>query len=136
MYLRICVFNIWYTGMSYLIALNPMLLKNMFGLLSTLYLCICKMCARCVQGVLNMWARCMHMSCLISYQKNLEESWRNLYMHAFSMLFMQKYCLVLFCIWNTEWKWKWIMNEYRQDCSKFENFGKLGFMNVIAHDKH
>ena len=35
---------------------------------------------------------------------------------------MQKYCLVLFFILNTGWKWKWIMNVYRQDCSKFEKF--------------
>ena len=37
---------------------------------------------------------------------------------------MQKYCLVLFGTLNTEWKWKWIMNVYRQDCSKFENLEK------------
>ena len=38
---------------------------------------------------------------------------------------MQKYCLVLFGTLNTEWKWKWIMNVYRQDCSKFEKFEKV-----------
>ena len=38
---------------------------------------------------------------------------------------MQKYCLVLFGRLNTEWKWKWIMNVYRQDCSKFEKFEKV-----------
>ena len=27
-FLCICIFQIWYTGMSYLISLNPMLLKN------------------------------------------------------------------------------------------------------------
>ena len=43
---------------------------------------------------------------------------------------MQKYCLVLFCIRNTEWKWKWIMNVYRQDCSKFEIVWKLVCMYV------
>ena len=67
----ICVFSIWYTGMSYLVSLNPMLFKiwhklgllstfdtrechisypwipyfskilHMMGVLSTLYLCIC-----------------------------------------------------------------------------------------------
>ena len=31
----------------------------------------------------------------------------------------------IFCILNTEWKWKWIMNVYRQDCSKFEFFWKV-----------
>ena len=38
---------------------------------------------------------------------------------------MQKYCLVLFCRLNTEWKWKLTMNVYRQYCSKFEKFGKV-----------
>ena len=38
---------------------------------------------------------------------------------------MQKYCLVLFCILSTEWKWKWIMNVCRQDCSKLEKFEKV-----------
>ena len=46
-------------------------------------------------------------------------------MHALSMQFMQKYCLVLFFILNTEWKWKWMMNVNRQDCSKFEKIEKV-----------
>ena len=56
-----------------------------------------------------------------------------IYMHALSMELMQKYCLVLFYILNIKWKWKWIMNVYRQDCSKFV---KVAYMFVIAHDEH
>ena len=121
---------------------------------------VLNMCSRCVQGMRKVcarWAQCVskiyaYMSCLISLSpthleniahvgsyrnlKNLVEFWRNLNMHALSMQFMQKYCLVLFFILNTEWKWKWIMNVYRQDCSKFEKFEKVAYVYGIDHDEH
>ena len=47
---------------------------------------------------------------------------------------MQKYCLVLFCTLNTEWKWKWIMNVYWQDCCKFEIFWFGAILPLYIHN--
>ena len=67
MYVHICVFHIWYKGMSYLKSLNPMLFKNKAHVWSFKYIVfvyfqdvqdVRKMCARCVQGVDKMCARC------------------------------------------------------------------------------
>ena len=58
LYLRICVFYIWYTGMSYLISLNPMLFKNIahvgsFKHFVFLYLRICVIVYLCILHLIH-----------------------------------------------------------------------------------
>ena len=64
-YLCICVFHIWYTGMSYLISLNPMLFKNIahvgsFMHFVIVYLWICEFhiwskCFDCMSAMRELW---------------------------------------------------------------------------------
>ena len=65
-------------------------------------------------------------------QRNTEKCMRypHLSMHAWSKWFMQKYCLVLFCRLNTESKRKWLINVYRQHCSKYEKFETVAAVAV------
>ena len=50
---------------------------------------------------------------------------------------MQKYCLVLFCTLNTESKWKWLMNVYKQHYSKSDKSEKVAAdMNVVDQRQH
>ena len=57
-YLCLCVFYIWYTGMSYLISLNPMLFKNIahvgsFKHFVFLYLRICVIVYLCILHLIH-----------------------------------------------------------------------------------
>ena len=92
---------------------------------------VCMMCARCAQYVCKMYAYVMfdiiephafrkYSTCWVLEKS--EEPGRILKKFVHSCVVNVIHAKVLpgsvKCILNTEWKWNWIMNVFKQDCSK------------------
>ena len=129
----ICVFYIWYTGMSYLISLNPMLLKNIAHVGSFkhfvfvylriyvfMYLCIC---------VLNIWY--MGMSYLISLNLMLFKNIANVGSFKHFLFVYLCICVFVYFTFDTRAYHIWYTG-----ISYLISWNPMLFKNMVGSFKH